>query len=301
MHNNPETKSGYVAIIGKPNAGKSTLMNSAIGAKLSIVSPKPQTTRKKVLGIYTDENAQIVFIDTPGILNPKYELQKVMMGYIGEALETSDMILFLIDLEKFGNTLDAKSIEILAELKKLDKPIIAVINKIDTYKDIKDVLPIIAYLSSMECFKEIIPISALKNASVDELIKVIINYLPNGEFYYDPEQLGTQSERFFVSEMIREHIFRIFSEEIPYSTEVSITEFKEHEDGKWYIAADIIVDRKSQKSILIGAGGAQVKRIGEKSRADIEEHLQKEVFLELFVKVRESWRNNKNMLKSYGY
>lgn len=299
MQNN--TKSGYAAIVGKPNAGKSTLMNAAIGAKLSIVTPKPQTTRKQVLGIYSDENAQIIFIDTPGVLNPKYELQKVMMGYVGEALETCDLVLFLIDLSNFGKVLDAKSIEILEELKKLKKPIIAVINKIDTYKDIKDVLPVIAYLSTLECFKEIVPISALKNASVDNLIKLIIENLPDGDFFYDPEQIGTQSERFFVSEIIREQIFKMFAQEIPYSTEVNISEFKEREDGKWYIAADIIVDRKSQKSILIGSGGSQIKRIGEKARVGIEEHLQTEVFLDLFVKVRESWRNNKNMLKSYGY
>lgn len=297
----PNTKAGYAAIIGKPNAGKSTLMNSFVGEKLSIVTNKPQTTRKKVLGIFSDDTNQIVFIDTPGVLSPKYEMQKIMMDYVNEALEAADVILFLIDLSAFKIELDDKSLEIIEVLKRSSKPIIAVLNKIDTHKDIKDILPIIAYLSKLNTFKEIIPVSAIKSSQTSELLKTICKYLPESEFYYDPELLSTQTERFFVSEIIREHIFKIYAKEIPYSTEVLISEFKERPDGKWYIAADIIVDRKTQKMIIIGSKGEGIKKIGEKSRTDIEEHLQMPVFLELFVKVRQSWRDNKNMLKSYGY
>ncbi len=294
-------KAGYAAIIGKPNAGKSTLMNSVVGEKLSIVTNKPQTTRKKVLGIYSDDENQVIFIDTPGLLNPKYEMQKMMMSYIDEALQTSDVILFLIDLSNFRIELDDKSKEVVEELKKSKKPILAVINKIDTYKNIKDLLPVIQYLASLEVFAEIIPISAITSAQTGELLKTIFKYLPENEFYFDPEQLSTQSERFFVSEIIREHIFKIYAKEIPYSTEVLISEFKEKEAGKWYISADIIVDRKTQKIIVIGTKGEGIKKIGEKARVDIESHLQMPVYLELFVKVRQSWRDNQNMLKSYGY
>lgn len=295
------TKAGYVAIIGKPNAGKSTLMNSIIGTKLSIVTPKPQTTRKPVLGIYTTDEVQMVFFDTPGVLQPKYELQRTMMNYITEAISDADVVLVLVDVSEYKPGSDFFPKNFLKGLEQSGKPLILALNKIDLLKNVKNVLPIIEDFRKKEIFDEYIPMSALKETSVSELLKVIESKLPESPFFFDSEELSTQSERFFVSEIIREHIFRQFQQEVPYSTEVNILEFKERTKGKWYILADIIVERATQKAIIIGAKGSSIKRIGEKARKDIEEHLQMPVFLELFVKVRDKWRDDKNMLKSFGY
>jgi GTP-binding protein Era len=296
-----DIKCGYVAIIGKPNAGKSTLMNSIVGAKLSIVTPKPQTTRKKVLGIFSDEKSQLVFIDTPGLLNPRYGMQKKMMEYVDSALESADAVLYIIDCFAQKDGLDQQSLTFLDAIKHTGKPIVALLNKIDLFKDVKDTLPIIASLHSLGIFTEIVPAAALKNANTQELIGILVKYMPEQDYFYDPELLSIQNERFFVSEMIREQVFKCSAEEIPYSTEIAIAEFKERETGKWYISADIIVERKSQKIILIGEKGAKIKQIGEKARLAIEEHLEMPVYLELFVKVRPKWRDNENMLKSFGY
>jgi len=295
------TKAGFVTIIGKPNAGKSTLLNSILGMKLSIVTPKPQTTRKKVLGIHNTENEQIIFLDTPGILKPKYEMQKSMMSYVNNSISDADILLVILDLGKY-KSLDQYFDEIfLNYLKKSEKPKILAINKIDNFKDVKNVLPIIRDVSKLGIFNEIIPISALKNENIENLLKVLVKFLPDSEFYFDPDTLSIQNERFFVSELIRENVFKKYSQELPYSTEVHIAEFKEREKGKWYISAEIIVERKSQKIIIIGQKGEKLKSIGLKSREAIEEHLGKEIYLELFVKVRDNWRDNKNLLSSYGY
>ena len=296
-----KTKAGYIAIVGKPNAGKSTLMNSILGTKLSIVTPKPQTTRKQVLGIHSDDTTQIVFLDTPGILNPKYEMQRLMMDYVNSALEASDAIIFILDVKKYKNDLDEQSVAFLELAKQTGKPILALLNKIDLYDDVKAVLPSIQKYSEMGYFQEIIPMSALKATHISDLIATLSKYIPENEFYFDPEELSTQNERFFVSEIIREQIFMSFAQEIPYSTEIEITQFREKQSKKWFISADVIVERKSQKIILVGAGGERIKHIGEKARAAIEEHLQQSVYLELFVKVRDNWRNNKGMLKNLGY
>ncbi len=295
------TKSGYIALVGKPNAGKSTLMNALMGTKLSIVTPKPQTTRKRVLGIYTDEDTQIVFHDTPGILKPKYEMQKTMMEYVDDSMRDADVIAVLLDLDKCKEPANYFHPDFLTNLKNLNKPKLLILNKLDTKKDRKEVLPIIIPFNEMGIFDEIIPMSALKSNNIDTFIEVAKKYLPEGVFYYDPEMLSTQPQRFFVSEMIREHIFKSFGDEVPYSTEVNILEFKERESGKWFISADVIVERDSQKKIIIGKGGQKIKSIGEKARADIEEHLGLPIYLELFVKVRKDWRDKKGMLKSFGY
>lgn len=296
-----KTKAGYIAIVGKPNAGKSTLMNSILGTKLSIVTPKPQTTRKQVLGIHSDETTQIVFLDTPGILNPKYEMQRLMMDYVHSALESADAVIFIVDVKKFKNDLDEQSIAFLEMAKATGKPIIALLNKIDLFDDVKAVLPTIQRYSEFGYFKDIVPMSALKATHISDLIATLSKYMPENDFYFDPEELSTQNERFFVSEIIREQVFLCFTQEIPYSTEIAITQFREKQSKKWFISADIIVERKSQKIILVGTGGERIKHIGEKARAAIEEHLQQPVYLELFVKVRENWRNNKGMLKNMGY
>ena len=295
------SKAGYLTIVGKPNAGKSTLMNAILGTKLSIVTQKQQTTRKPVLGIYTKDNCQIVFTDTPGILKPKYEMQRSMVAYIYSAIEDADIIAIIYDVVKFKYDGDHFPKDFIEAIKKSRKPVFLLLNKIDLLKDVKKVLPIIESFSKLGFFDEIIPISAIKEASIDVFLKTAEKYIPESEFYFDPEDLSTQSERFFVSELIREIVFKEYHEEIPYSTEVNIPEFKEREEGKWYISAEIIIERKSQKPIIIGAKGEKLKRVGERSRMAIEEHLQRPIYLDIFVKVRDKWRNNKTLLKSYGY
>jgi len=294
------TKAGYIAIVGKPNAGKSTLMNKIVGAKLSIVTPKPQTTRKKVLGIYTGESTQMVFLDTPGILKPRYEMQKSMMDYVDSAMDEADIIAVIVDVEKYAKgkyfPLGFKS-----ALKNLNKPKIAIINKIDTAADRKEILPVMGDLLTEEIFDEIVPISALNETNIAELISVLEERLPEGPFFYEADLISSQPERFFVAELIRERVFTLFEDEVPYSTEVNIIEFKERENGKWYISADIIVERDTQKRIIIGSKGEKIKEIGQSARLEIEEHVGLEIFLNLFVKVRKDWRDNKGMLKSFGY
>ena len=228
-----KTKAGYIALIGKPNAGKSTLMNCILGSKISIVTDKPQTTRKRVLGIYSEGSSQMVFLDTPGILKPRYELQKNMMEYVDDALVTADILAVLVDLEKFDLEKNYFHSEFLDKIKNAAKPKILILNKIDTYKDIKYILPVIKFFGDMKIFDEIIPVCALRNAEIDSLIKIFDKYLPESEFYFDPELLSTLNERFFVSEIIRENIFNDFRQELPYSTEVNIVEFKERAKGKW--------------------------------------------------------------------
>lgn len=302
--NTNQTKAGYVAIIGRPNAGKSTLMNSLIKAKLSIVTPKPQTTRKRVLGILTEKNAQIIFLDTPGILNPKYQMQAMMMEYVYTSVSEAECVIYIYDISKY-NPQKPLPTEILEMLKNISvqnkKHIIMLLNKLDLLKNRKEALPIIDTFHKMDLFSDIIPLSALKESNTDDVIHTIIQYLPESPFYYDPELLSIQPERFFVSELIRENIFIAYSDEIPYSTEVNIIEFKEREFGKWYIHAEIIVEKQTQKGIIIGNKGEKLKKTMEYSRMAIEEHLQQPVYLEVFVKVREKWRNNSNYLRSFGY
>lgn len=293
-------RAGFVAIIGMPNSGKSTLMNALMGEKLSIVTAKPQTTRKNVSAILSRDESQIIFLDTPGILRPRYEMQRSMMRFLYESLDSADIISVIWNLEKDGDNLD-----LLANrfdfLSNYNVPKVLILNKIDTYKDAKGVLPVIAKFIELGIFSEVIPISALKAANTDALLKIFDSHLPESEFYYPTDIISTLNERFFVSEIIREKVFEQLKEELPYSTEVTITQFKEREAGKWFISADIIVEKDSQKGIMIGKGGTMLKRIGGMARKDIENHLRTNVFLELFVKVRDNWREKPNMLKSLGY
>ena len=295
------TYTGCFAIAGKPNAGKSSLMNAILGTDISIVTPKAQTTRKRVLGIYSDDEHQLIFLDTPGLLTPKYEMQRRMMSYVENSLQDADGILFIIDIDVSAGELDPVTEEFLEEAKKTGKPIIAVLNKIDLYKNIKDVLPIVSRYSALGYFKEIIPVSALRKTNINDLIATLIKYLPEGPFLFPADDLSNQNERFFVSEIIRRQIYLALRQELPYSSEVIITRFKEKEHGKWVINADIIVARHSQKLIMVGNDGSRIKQIGEKARLEIEEHLQQPVYLELFVKVRKDWRDNPTFLNSYGY
>jgi len=288
-------KAGYVTIFGKPNAGKSTLINALLNYNLSIVNRKVQTTRNKILGILTEDNYQIVFIDTPGTLEPEYELQKFMLSEIKTSLDEADVIIHIVDSAKI-NFEDLKKINDDYRSSFTGKKKIIVLNKIDLIE--KDrLLPIMQRLSVEFDYDEIVPVSALERENVSELKALVVKYLPEGEFFYDEETLTDKPEKFFIAEIIREKILSFYHEEIPYSVIVDITEFKERSDNLIYINADIILERESQKIIVIGKKGIGMKRLGEKARKDIENFLNKKVYLELFVKVRKDWRNNKAFIK----
>jgi GTPase len=290
-----KTKAGFVTIFGKPNAGKSTLINALLNFNLSIVNRKVQTTRDRILGILTEDDYQIVFVDTPGILEPKYELQKFMLSEIRTSLTEADLIIQIVDTLNI-NYEDLKKTEEDYKDLLLNKKRIIVLNKIDLMKT-DNLLPIIERLKNEFNFDEIVPVSALEHKNIEELKKIILKYIPEGEFFYDKDTLTDKPEKFFVSEIIREKILGMYHEEIPYSIMVGITEFKDRGNNLVYINADIIVERESQKIIVIGNKGAGLKKLGERARKDIENFLNKKVYLELFVKVRKDWRNNKKFIK----
>ena len=291
-----EQKSGYVAIVGRPNVGKSTLMNALLNFKLSIITPKPQTTRTRVLGIFSEEELQIIFIDTPGIMQPKYRLQEMMVKAAKRAVAEADLVVFMVEANQ-DNTAD---INILRSLEKSGKPLLIVINKIDLVP--KNVLlPQIEMYAANFRGSEIIPISALKVDGLDELKQAMLKLLPLGPPLYPKDQISEQPERFFVSEIIREKVFQNYGDEIPYSTAVVVDEFKERPRSKDYIKARIIVERKSHKGILIGKKGQALRRLGQESRKDIESFLGRGVYLELWVAVREKWRQKDTFLREYGY
>jgi len=287
-------KAGFVSIVGKPNAGKSTPMNSLVGEKMSIVTSKAQTTRHRILGIVNDENYQIVFSDTPGVIKPAYSLQESMMNFVQGSLIDADVILFVTDInERYDET------DVIEKLRKISSPIAVLINKIDKSTE-EEVMKKIAYWEETLNPKTIFAISALKSHNIQAILPFVLDNLPEHEPYYDKGELTDKSERFFVSEIIREKVFKLYEKEIPYSTEVIITSFKE-EEKIIRISAEVIVERDSQKNIIIGKGGEMIKKVGTYARQDMEEFLQKKVFLELFVKVISDWRSKKNYLKSFGY
>lgn len=290
-----QKRSGFVSIIGVPNAGKSTLLNAILGQNISIVTSKPQTTRNKIFGIYTKDNIQIIFVDTPGILDPKYKLQQFMKREIESSFDEADIIVLVVDSYKF----DKKSLsEIYSKYKKSfsEHKLICVLNKIDLIKK-EEILPLIKIISDNYEFNDIVPVSAAKDFNIDELIKVISGYLPENEFYFDKDVITSQPEKFFAAEIIRQNVLKQFKDEIPFSVYVDIEEFKEREKGKDFINASIYVERDTQKAIIIGSAGGKIKRLGESSRKEIEEFLGRKVFLELFVKVRKDWKNDDKFLK----
>lgn len=296
-----QNKSGYVAIVGLPNAGKSTLMNALLGEKLSIVTSKPQTTRKKILGILSRENYQIIFLDTPGILNPEYLLQEKMLEHVEASIRDADVILFLIDIsadESGEKTINNENVKKILKSAKQHK--ILVINKVDLSNQ-TIVEKAIKNLSAKKIFSNIIPVSASLGYNIDSILEAIIEYLPEHPKYFPDDELSDANERFFVSEIIREKIFEQYRDEIPYSCEVLIDEFKERTNGKDFIRAIVVVEKESQKPIVIGDNGSSIKKLGKTARESIESFLGREVFLELFVKVREKWRSNPKLLKSFGY
>jgi GTP-binding protein Era len=291
-------RTGYVAIVGEPNVGKSTLLNAFLNQKLSIVTSKPQTTRQRVLGILTTDGAQIIFLDTPGLIQPRYLLHERMVRAAEAALDDADVILVLTEVSR-GTTLPPEVAERVMAHRQ-DKPTVLVINKVDTIHR-AEVLPLIEAFAGTKRFAEIVPVSALKRENVDHLLEVLIRYLPTHPPLYPADMVSEQPERFFVAELIREQIVQQFRDEIPYSTAVNIVEFKERDDGKTYIHAEIIAERDSQKGILIGTKGAALKKVGELARKQIEEFLGRPVFLKLYVKVREGWRENERQLRQLGY
>ncbi len=288
-------KSGFVSIIGKPNAGKSTLLNTIFGQSLSIVTAKPQTTRNKVFGIFTKDDIQIVFVDTPGILKPKYKLQVFMKKELESTFIETDLIVLVYDSSKY----DPESLKELYDTYKDEfktKKSFILLNKIDLLTK-EEVLNIISDVAVKYDFNEIIPVSARKNFNIDDFLKTVEKYLPENEFFFDKDIVATQPEKFFVSEIIREFALKFYQEEIPFSVFIDIEEFKERENGKDYIRANVIVEKDSQKGIIIGKGGEMLKKLGEYSRKEIEDFLGRPVFLELFVKVEKNWKNDEKFLK----
>jgi GTPase len=287
-------KAGFVNIFGKPNAGKSTLLNALMGEKLAIVSPKVQTTRHRIKGILTEPGFQVIFSDTPGIIEPKYRLHEKMMASVKTALEDADLALLMVDIYDDWAESDA-----IFSALRLKMPALLILNKIDGISSTR-LQEAKAFFTGKPYVKEIGAVSALKKTGVDELLKKIISLLPEGEPFFDEDNLTDLPTRFFVGELIREQIFQLYQDEIPYHTAVLVQEFKE-KSTLVKIQADIIVQRDTQKGIVLGEKGKGIKDLGTKARIEIEKFLNQKVFLELFVKVRPKWRDNDLHLREYGY
>ena len=288
-------KAGFVNIIGNPNVGKSTLMNVLVGEKLSIITPKSQTTRHRILGIVNSDDYQIVFSDTPGILKPNYKMQEAMMGFVHSALEDADVLLYVTDVKE---KIDKNS-EYFEKITSSEIPVIVIINKIDLSNE-EEVKALVAEFEKIFPKATIIPLSALLNKNMQELIDLIVSKMPESPAYYPKDQLTDKPEKFFVSEIIREKILKNYKKEIPYSVEIEVEEYTE-DDKLVKIRAIIYVMRDSQKGIIIGNKGLALKKTGTEARKDMEEFLQKKVFLEMYVKVKKDWRDNPKMLKDFGY
>jgi len=288
-------KVGFVNIFGRPNAGKSTLLNALMGEKLAIVSSKVQTTRHRIKGILTGKDYQLIFSDTPGIIEPKYKLHEKMMSAVKGALEDADLALLLVDINEDKSEVDA----IFQSLKLKKVPCIVVINKTDGIKEEK-IQDAVDFFKGKPYCNKLITISALKKVNTDALLQLILDFVPEGEPFFEGDEMTDLPTKFFVGELVREKIFNLYKEEIPYHTTVIVTEFKE-KTTLIKISANIIVQRETQKGILLGEGGKMIKQLGTESRKEIEAFLGQKVFLELFVKVKPKWRDNDFMLKEYGY
>jgi GTP-binding protein Era len=288
-------KSGFVNIIGNPNVGKSTIMNQMVGEKLSIITPKAQTTRHRILGIVNSDDYQIVYSDTPGILKPSYKLQEKMMRFVGSAFEDADIFLYVTDVvEKLD-----KNQQYIDKLLQTKVPILLLINKIDLSNQ-EELEALVEKWEKILPRAEVIPVSATNNFNLEQVFRRILELLPEGPAFYPKDSLTDKTERFFVSEIIREKILYNYRKEIPYSVEVEVEEFKETED-LLRIAATINVIRPSQKGIIIGHKGQALKKTGTEARKDIEQFFGKKVFIELFVKVSKDWRDKERDLKDFGY
>ncbi len=293
-------KSGFINILGRPNVGKSTLLNALMGEKMSIITSKPQTTRHRIIGLLSTDDYQMVFSDTPGIIyEPNYKMQKAMNSFAFSVLEDADVLLFVTDLYEEYDTDDP----VFEKIQAVKVPKILIINKVDQIKDgQKEAMT--EFWEGLGLFDTIMFISAKEKIAIDDLMEILVAHLPEGPAYYPKDQLSDKPERFFISEIIREKILEQYKQEIPYSTEVIVTEFKDKESAKGpiiHIFAEIYVSRKTQKSIIIGKDGAAIKKLGTAARASIEEFLDSKVFLELYVRVKDNWRNDDKWLKQFGY
>ncbi|MCX7822310.1 MAG: GTPase Era [Syntrophobacterales bacterium] len=293
-------KSGYVSIIGAPNVGKSTLINAIVGEKISITSPKPQTTRNRIAGIYTDDRCQIVFVDTPGIHKSKDLFNEILVSTALSTVGDVDVLCFMVEPINPPGRLDMLILEKV--ISRLSNPTILVINKIDVVPAKNSLLPLIDFYSKQHSFYSIIPISALLGDGVKELVDRIVEILPEGPKYFPQDQITDLPERFIVAELIREQIFNLTHEEVPYSVHVSIERFEDQPDRNLVIIeATIHAEKDSQKGIIIGKGGKMLKEIGRLARINIEKFLGKKVFLQLYVRVQERWRRDKRILAEWGF
>ena len=286
-------KAGFVSIIGKPNVGKSTLMNALIGEKLSITNPKAQTTRHRIMGIWNDVDHQIVFSDTPGLLDPAYKLQENMMSAVDAAMKDADILLYLVETEEPFNE------SLIEKLNLIEEQVVLVLNKVDLNEQLEIETKINEWKAKLPK-AEILPVSALHHFNTKELLSLMTASLPEHPPYYDKEELTDRPVRFFISEIIREKVLKHYKKEIPYSVEVVVEEYKE-EARMDRIRATIFVERESQKMIIIGQAGKAIKRLGTDARRDIENFISKKVYLDLTVKVRKDWRSNDRDLKEFGY
>ncbi|MEO5601807.1 MAG: GTPase Era [Cyclobacteriaceae bacterium] len=287
-------KSGFVSIVGKPNVGKSSLMNKLVGENLSIITAKAQTTRHRIMGILNGVDYQIVYSDTPGILEPKYSLQEAMMTYVKVSLDDADVILLVVELH------DKYEQELFDRFHKIEKPIVLLINKVDLAKGSQVVDKVEYWRQSLENIREIIPVSAKTGQHVNRILEVVKEQLPDHPPFFPQDEYTDRSERFFASEILREKIFLNYEEEIPYSCEVAINSFKDEKDII-RISAEIYVERDTQKGILIGKAGSSLKKVGTEARKDLEAFFGKKIFLETHVKVAGNWRKEKNRLRQFGY
>ena len=311
-------RSGYVALVGAPNVGKSTLLNRLLGTKLSIVSPRPSTTRNRVLGILSSEGQpayedaagrehaalpphQLVLLDTPGTVRPKYRLHEAMMRDVDRSLGDADVVVLLADAEAPRITHDAQTA--IERAARQHAPVILAINKTDTLPSAAEALPLVDLYSAAfgRAFDEVVPISALTGRGVDTLLALVLERVPQGPPYYPPDQLSEHPERFFLGEIVREAIFHLYRDEIPYSTQAVVVKVEERPGQKTLVAVDVVVERDSQKAILVGKGGSALKRLGTAARHEMEAFLGRGVFLQLFVKTRADWRDREGYLREYGF
>lgn len=293
-------KSGYATIVGRPNVGKSTLMNKLIGQKVAITSDKPQTTRNKIQTVYTDERGQIVFLDTPGMNKAKNKLGEYMLNVAHHSIKDADVILWLVEASDY---IGAGDRSIAETLKSVKKPIITVINKADMLSDKRELLPLIVKFNDLLPGCEIVPVSALKGSNCDELLKVIFRFMPEGPMYFDEDTVTDQPIKQIAAEIIREKALRLLDDEIPHGIAVVIDKFSDRDgSGMLYdVNATLICEKESHKGIIIGKGGSMLKRIGSSARPEIEDMLEAQVNLQLWVKVKEAWRDSNAQIKNYGY
>lgn len=296
MENN--YKSGFVTLIGRPNVGKSTLMNHLIGQKIAITSDKPQTTRNRIQTVYTDERGQIIFLDTPGIHKAKNKLGEYMVSVAEHTLKQVDVILWLVEPTTY---IGAGEQHIAEQLRQVKTPVILVINKIDTVKNQEEILTFIDVYKDICPFAEIVPVSALKDKNTDLMLELIYKYLPGGPQYYDEDTVTDQPMRQISAELIREKALRLLNDEIPHGIAVTIEKMKERDNGMIDIEANIVCERDSHKGIIIGKGGLMLKKIGSSARREIEALMDTKVNLQLWVKVRKEWRDSELYMKNYGY